>query len=200
MVDSREEEYRLLLPFLHEGLRGNSRLATMVGEANLTELLTYLRREGLDPEALMASGRLDISTAEQVFPRDASATPERILAQTERQLDATHAAGFRALRGFREMHCALASLRRADELLEYETRVNFLALKMIEPLVCVYDVNRVPPALLAEILCAHPKAIVGGVLQENPWFVSPRAGLRRVAERARRRLIVRERRAWALKV
>ncbi len=108
LVDSREEEYRLLLPFLREGLRGNSRLGAVVGEANVAELLTQLRREGIDPEALMASGRLDVSTAEQVFPRDASATPERILARTERQLDAAHAAGFHAMRGFREMHCALA--------------------------------------------------------------------------------------------
>ena len=198
-VNSREEQYELLLPFLREGLRGGSRLATMVGEANVPDHLTRLRREGLDPEGLMGAGRLLVTTAEHTFPR-APATPQQILASAEADIDAANGAGFRALRGFREMDCALASLRRADELLEFETRINFLALKMAEPVICVYDVNRISGALLDEILCAHPKAVIGGALQENPWFVAPRAGLRRVAERARRHIRVRERRAWALRV
>ncbi len=199
-VDSRDEQYALLLPYLREGLRCNARLVTMVGEANVLDHLTRLRREGLDVEALGARDRLVVCTAEQRFPRDGSVTPSSILAHCESEIDGAVAAGFRSVRGFREMDWALSALRRADELLEYEARLNYLALKMAEPVVCVYDVNRVSGSLLSEILCAHPKAIVGGTLHENPYFVAPNANLRRLAERARRRARVRERRAWSIRL
>jgi len=198
LVDSRDEQYAILLPYLREGLRCNAHLVTMVGEANLVDHLTRLRRDTVDPEALMAQGRLTISTAERAFPRDGSVTPASALAHAEAHLDRAQASGFPAVRGFAEMDGALSALRRADELLELEARLNLLALKMANPVVCVYDVNRVPGSLLTEILCAHPKAIIGGVLHENPYFQSPQASLR--AERRRRHLRVRERRAWALRL
>ena len=78
--------------------------------------------------------------------------------------------------------------------------MNFLALKMVEPVVCVYDINRVSGSLLMEILCAHPKAIIGGMLNENPYFVSPKAYLRRLTERARKHKRVPERRASVLRL
>ena len=200
LVDSREEQYSLLGPYLREGFACGAHLTTMVSEANVLDHVTRLRRDGLDPDRLMAQGNLSISTAEQAFPRDGSATPASILAHTEAHVERAHASGFKGVRAFGEMDSALVALRRVDELLELEARLNFLALQAGDPIVCVYDVNRISGAVLAELLCAHPKAIIGGRLHENPFFQSPQASLQRVAERARRRIRVRERRAWTLQL
>jgi hypothetical protein len=199
-VDSRDEQYAILLPYLRDGLRRNAHLSCMVGEVNLLDYVTRMQRDGMNVERLIGESRLSVSTAEQVFPRDGSGTPSSILAHSEAGIDAAHAAGCDSVRGFREMDWALTALRRGEELLEYEARVNFLALKMIEPVVCVYDINRVSGSLLMEILCAHPKAIIGGVLHENPYFVSPKAYLKRLTERAGKHKRVPERRASVLQL
>src|SRR4051812_2191715 len=99
LVDSREEQYAILAPYLREGLEQNTHLVTMVGESNLLDHVTRLRRDGLEPERMMAEGQLTISTAEQVFPRDGSATPATVLARAEARLNRADASGFSAVRG-----------------------------------------------------------------------------------------------------
>lgn len=199
-VDSRDEQYRILLPYLQEGLKCNAQLVTMVGEANLRDHLERLRRGGMDPALLCAEGKLAVTTSEESFPRDGSVTPTSILRGWEARIDQAQRAGFSAVRGFGEMDGALAALRRTEELLEYEARVNFLALKMTSPVVCVYDVNNISASLVLELLKTHPKVILDGSLQENPYFVSPEEYLRQLVERKRRHMRVRERRAFALRI
>src|SRR3954470_18690003 len=99
-VDSREEQYAILRPYLQEGLSCNAHLVTMVGEANVRDHVTRMRNDGMDVERLMADGRLSVSTAEQVFPRDGSATPGSMLAHSEAHLDRALASGFSGVRGF----------------------------------------------------------------------------------------------------
>ena len=72
LVDSRDEQYAILQPYLREGLRCHARLLTVVGEANLLDHVTRLRRDGMDAEKLMSEGRLSVATAEQMFPRHRS--------------------------------------------------------------------------------------------------------------------------------
>jgi hypothetical protein len=197
-VNSREEQYDILLPYLQDGLMCNAHIATMVGEANLRDHHERLKRAGMDPDRLAQLGKLSISTAEETFRRDGSVTPMRILEHWEKRIDAAQRLGFSAVRGFCEMDWALAALRRTEELLEYEAHLNFLALKLINPVVCVYDVNNVSGRMVMDILSTHPKVILGGRLQENPHFESPQAYLRQLEERRRKRPRSEERRASML--
>ena len=199
-VDSRDEQYRMLLPYLEEGLAANAQLITMVGQTNLRDHIDRLRRAGMDPALLAASGKLAVVTSEETFPRDGSVTPTSILRRWEAKIDQAQRCGFSAVRGFAEMDWALAALRRTEELLEYEARINYLALKMINPVVCVYDVSKVGGRLVMDILKTHPKVILGGALHENPYFVSPEDYLKQLAERSRRHMRVRERRASVLRI
>lgn len=199
-VDSRDEQYRILLPYLEEGLSCNAQLMTMVGQGHLRDHLERLRRAGMDPALLATSGRLAVTTSEETFPRDGSVTPTSIVMHWESRIDEAQRRGFSAVRGFGEMDGALAALRRTEELLETEARVNYLALKMTSPVVCVYDVNNISGRLVMDILKTHPKVILDGKLQENPYFVSPEEYLRELAERKRRHLRVRERRASELRI
>ena len=116
-VDSREEQYRILLPYLQEGLACNAHLLTMVGQGHLRDHLERLRRAGMDPALLSATGRLAVTTSEETFPRNGSVTPTSILMHWERRIDEAQRRGFSEVRGFGEMDGALAALRRTEELL-----------------------------------------------------------------------------------
>jgi hypothetical protein len=70
-----------------------------------------------------------------------------------------------------------------DNWLEYETRVNYAVSKYNDPVICTYDLKNFSASLVMDMLRVHPVVIVGGVLQENPFFVPPDQFLLELRER-----------------
>jgi hypothetical protein len=59
------------------------------------------------------------------------------------------------------------------DLIEYETRVNHVILKYDGPVICTYDLTKFGASVVMDALRTHPVVIIGGLLQENPFFVPP---------------------------
>jgi hypothetical protein len=57
--------------------------------------------------------------------------------------------------------------------MEYETRVNYVIPKYEGPVICTYDLTRFGASVVMDALRTHPLVIIGGLLQENPFYVSP---------------------------
>jgi hypothetical protein len=49
--------------------------------------------------------------------------------------------------------------------------------------VCTYDLTKFSTALVMDVLRTHPQAIVGGILQENPFYIPPAEFLRELRDR-----------------
>jgi hypothetical protein len=86
----------------------------------------------------------------------------------------------RRARGAGVMDWALHGAADTKELMEYESRVNFLIDMYDATLLCVYDINEISARMLTELLATHPYTILGGVLRENPCYVQPLERLREV--------------------
>jgi len=56
---------------------------------------------------------------------------------------------------------------------EYETRLNYVLPKYDDPVICTYDLSKFPASMVMDIMRTHPVVIIGGILQENPFFVPP---------------------------
>jgi len=41
------------------------------------------------------------------------------------------------------------------------------------PVICTYDLTRFGASVVMDALRTHPLVIIGGLLQENPFYVSP---------------------------
>ena len=82
------------------------------------------------------------------------------------------------------MEWALEDRPGLEDFLEFETRVNYLAPRYHDALCCIYDLGRFGADVIVNVLRTHPMVIVGGVLQENPFFVPPDEFLRELRERA----------------
>jgi hypothetical protein len=39
--------------------------------------------------------------------------------------------------------------------------------------ICTYDLARFTAAQVVDVLRSHPLAVIGGIVQQNPFFVSP---------------------------
>jgi len=187
-VDSREEEYELLIPFLKEGIDCGCRVLTIVDEENRADHDRRLEHGAVVGER---DGQLSVHGFKDTYLQEGCFSADRMLALIESVLDEADGAGYPAVRGFGEMAWALTGLPGTEQLLEYEARVNYLAPKMRNPLVCIYDVNRFSGRVLMDILNTHPKVILAGQVHDNPYYMPPDVYLKHLDERRRLRKSVR---------
>ena len=73
---------------------------------------------------------------------------------------------------------------KANEWVEYETRLNDVLPRYDDPVICTYDANLLNGTIAVDILRTHPVAIIGGRLYENPFFAPPAEFLPQIIERS----------------
>ena len=81
------------------------------------------------------------------------------------------------------MEWALVDLPGVDDLIEFETRVNYVVPKYDGIVICAYDLSKFAANVVMDALRTHPVVIIGGLLQENPFYVSPDQLLVEIRER-----------------
>jgi hypothetical protein len=81
------------------------------------------------------------------------------------------------------MEWALLDKPGVDNLVEYETRLNYVLPKYDDPVICTYDLSKFGANTVMDIMRTHPVVIIGGVLQENPFFVPPDQFLLEIKDR-----------------
>jgi MEDS: MEthanogen/methylotroph, DcmR Sensory domain len=82
-------------------------------------------------------------------------------------------AGYAQTRFLVHIEWALADLPGTYDLIEFETRVNYVAPKYEDTVICAYDLTKFGASMAMVALRTHPVVIIGGLLQQNPFFVSP---------------------------
>jgi hypothetical protein len=70
-----------------------------------------------------------------------------------------------------------------NPLLEYEANFNRTP-RLRDPGVCTSDLSRHSAASIIDIIRTHPMMIIGGILQENPFYVRPEEFVRELRARA----------------
>ena len=96
-----------------------------------------------------------------------------MLGLLEEVLQSGEASGYPLTRLVAHMEWALLDKPGVDDLLEYETRLNYMLPKYDDPVICTYDLSKFSASAAMDIMRTHPVVIVGEVLQENPFFVPP---------------------------
>ena len=84
--------------------------------------------------------------------------------------------GFPLVRFVSEMEWALEAELNSNDLLEYEAKANYVWLRgdgPYNPVICTYDLTRFRGDVVVDVMRTHPLIIIGGTLQENPFFVPP---------------------------
>lgn len=90
---------------------------------------------------------------------------------------------FGVSRAIGHMEWALEDRPGGEDLVEYETRLNYILLKYRDPVTCVYKIGKFGGAVIVDIPRTHPMVIIDGMLQESPFFVSPDEFLRELREK-----------------
>lgn len=124
-------------------------------------------------EKAESGGQLDIRPWEEAYLKGNRFDQHAMLALAESVLRDGRDKGFPVTRFWANMEWALEDFPGVHDIVEYEARANRFLPHYPAFVVCTYDLNKFSAPVVMDIMRTHPQVIIGGVLQENPFYVPP---------------------------
>ena len=181
---SKEEEYRVLMPFIKDGFQKGDRAFHVVDAKHRPDHLQRLEQEGIDVTTAQSSGQLEVRRWEEAYIKDNYFDQYRMIETIKDALDPATKQPGKLTRLVANMEWALEDLPGVHDIVEYETRLNHVLPEYHDPVICTYDLSRFDASMVMDIMRTHPMVIIGGILQENPFYVPPDEMLKELKERA----------------
>ena len=184
--NSDDEKYRVLLPFIKDGFECGDKAVHVVNPDQRHDHLERLATVGIDITAAEESGQLELRTNVETYLRDGRFDPGRMLEVFEHLVTDNVKVGFRLSRIVCHMDWAGDGRSHVEDLVEFESRVNDVWSRHDDAVICVYDLAKFGGGTVVDIMRTHPMIIIGGILQQNPFFVPPGEFLREFRGRSTR--------------
>ena len=182
-TESEDDQYRILNPFVQEGLAAGEEILTIVDD-HLRDRHAHRMSEGGIPVGdAVASGQLRILASDGTYGRDGTFATERMYALLEEVLQQAAQSPWGRLRVIGDAGWVLRNMQGSDELMAYEAKVNLLAPQHDCALLCIYDINKCSGQVIADALATHSHVILGGRLHENPHYMQPIEVLQKITLR-----------------
>ena len=181
--NSDEEEYRVLLPFIKDGFECGDKAVHVVNPGQHHDHLQRLSDAGIDAAAARQSGQFELRTNTDTYLRDGRFDQDRMLQAFEDMASGNAKGGFPLSRIVCHMEWAAEDRSHVDDLIEFESRVNDVWRRHDDAVICTYDLAKFGGDTVIDIMRTHPMIIIGGILQQNPFYVPPEEFLREVRKR-----------------
>jgi hypothetical protein len=177
--NSADEEYRLLLPFIKEGIERGEKAFHVVDPELREAHLRQLESAGIDVATVKAAGQFEMFDWNELYFPDGRFDEARMLAKWDTVLEGAVQKGYPRTRVVAHLEWCREDV---NVLLEYEANFNRTP-RDRDPVICTYDLSKHSGAFLIDVMRTHPMIIIGGILQENPFYVPPDEFLRELRER-----------------
>ena len=178
-----DEQHRVLRSFIKDGFDRGDKAFHLVDPERRDEHLRRLAEAGINVEEATDTGQLEVRPWQDGPLRGDRFDQDIWLASFEQVLQSGPAAGYARTRFLAQMEWALVDLPGVEDLIEFETRVNYVVPKYDDAVICAYDLSKFGASVVMDALRTHPVVIIGGLLHENPFFVSPDQFLLEIRER-----------------
>jgi hypothetical protein len=183
-----DEEYRVLLPFIRDGFECGDRAIHVVNPDQRNDHLQRLAAVGIDTTAARQSGQFELRTNTETYLRDGHFDQDRMLEVFEQLASSNAKGGFPLSRVVCRMDWAAEGRSHIDHVVEFESRVNDVWRRHDDAVICTYHLAQFGGETVIDIMRTHPMVIIGGILQQNPFFVPPEEFLPELRERRARQL------------
>ncbi len=168
-----EQFYKVLLPFIREGFDAGDRAVHIVDPAKRDRHVQALALAGIDAQRGQDTRQLEVRRWEEAYLRDGCFDQDAMLALIQEVLEEGRRQKFPMTRLVANMEWALEDRPGVSDLVEYESRLNFILPRYDDTVVCTYDLGKFGASAVMDILRTHPMVIVGEVMQENPFYTPP---------------------------
>ncbi|MCW3024544.1 MAG: hypothetical protein JWR30_3866 [Conexibacter sp.] len=177
-----DEHYRVLRSFITDGFDKGDRAFHIVDPERCEDHLRRLGDAGIAVDEAIASGQLEVHPWEDGPLRGERFDQDTWLAGFEEVLRSGPGTGYAKTRFLAQMEWALVDMPGIEDMIEFETRVNYVVPKYDHMVICAYDLSKFGASTVMYALRTHPVVIIGGLLQENPFYVDPEQLLRELRE------------------
>ncbi len=171
--NSAEEEYRVLLPFIKDGIQCGHKAIHVVNPDQRPDHLRRLAEVGIDPAAAQQSGQLELRINTDVYLPDGHFDPDRMIAAFEQLASGNSGGGYPLSRICCRMDWSVKDQSHVDDVIEFESRVNDVWRRHEDAVICTYHLGQFRGDEVIDIMRTHPMVIIGGILQQNPFYIPP---------------------------
>jgi hypothetical protein len=175
---TRDEEYEIILPFVKDGLDVGDKNYQFVDRELRAERFERLKERGIDTASAEQGGLLEVLSWQDVYLRGGRFDQRAMLALLDELFSSCKQRGFGLTRLWANMEWALEDLPGVHDIVEYESRLNYILPNYDQLTLCTYDLKKFSAAVVMDIMRTHPQVIIGGTLRENPYYVPPDEFLR----------------------
>jgi hypothetical protein len=130
---SRDEEYRVLLPYIKDGIDRGEKAFHIVDPRRRDEHLRTIEEAGIRVAEVEGRGQLEVRSWDEAYLRGGHFDQDAMLQLIEEVLRGGKAQGFPLTRLVANMEWALEDRPGVDDLVEYETRLNYILPKYNDP-------------------------------------------------------------------
>jgi len=132
---SRDEEYRVLLPFIKEGIELGDKVFQIIDPRLRQAHIQRLAEAGLDVDAAERRGQLEIRGWGDAYLRAGHFDQEAMLQLIQEVLERGKLEGFPLTRLVANMEWALEDRPGVEDIVEYEARLNYILPRYKDPVV-----------------------------------------------------------------
>jgi len=185
--NSDDEEYQVLLPFITEGFECGHKAVHVVNPGQQRDHLRRLAAAGIDLAATQQSGQFELRINTETYLRDGRFDQEQMIEAFEQLASGNAKGGFPLSRICCRMDWAIEDQSYVDDVIEFESRVNDVWRRHDDAVICTYHLAQFGGDAVIDIMRTHPMVIIGGILQQNPFYVPPDEFLGEFRQRRARR-------------
>lgn len=132
---SDEEEQRVLRPFITDGIARGERAFHIVDPKAREAYVARFEASGVPIRKLVATGQFELKNWEDAYLREGRFSQEAMLALIEEVLQEGPQRGYPLTRLVAHMEWALEDFPGVNDLVEYETRLNYVLPRYKDPVI-----------------------------------------------------------------
>jgi hypothetical protein len=166
------ERDAMLYPFVQAGLRSGDKCLCLIDEEDTASVrMRICTGAGVDA----ASGQLQVHRSPTTATGRAPGhfVTEDMIGFLEDWVRREVSGRVPFARVVGEMSWALRELPSLDELVRFESEFNRYVVQYPQWGLCLYDLGRFGGGILVDVLKTHPKILLGGMVLDNPHYLTP---------------------------
>lgn len=171
--ENGEQQFSMAAPFIRYGLENDEKCIYVAHENSVPDVISSLRKNGVDIQRYMNSGQLTITKAEDTYLKQGRFNLNDMLGFWNKNSVAALKGRYRGIRISIEMTGALGKSSTLAELVKYEAKVNDVLPGSPVIGLCQYDRGKFRERVLLDVVRTHPLIIVDSQVCENLYYVPP---------------------------
>jgi hypothetical protein len=162
----------VLMPFLEAGLVAGEKCICVVDGSDPSEIIASLGRQ-VDASACCANKQLDVIRASDIYLRSGRFSAQEIVGSWKAAISEVMYDGRFDVARAVETWSLRDVVPNTRELLLLEAQMNRFLPLYPQVILCLYDIDRFGGGIVVDLLKTHPWMLVGGMLIENPFHMTP---------------------------